>query len=144
MPGCDSRLSAWPGSEVTVWFVSGPAQFQVTVSPCWTVTVGGANLNPPIDTSDSEATAGATSAITSEKAVKTSNRATPRVARIRSSSRPVWDLTSRGTLRGRGPPEGCRRKRSLYHPRTPWRSLFFSSWQRDIEHGRVGFVVTVG
>src|SRR4051812_27541174 len=36
--GSESNVSAWFGSAVTEWFVSGPAQCQVTVSPGAIVT----------------------------------------------------------------------------------------------------------
>ena len=43
-PGCDSNDSACPGSELTVWFRSGPTQLQRTASPGWTLTVAGMKL----------------------------------------------------------------------------------------------------
>ena len=51
--------SAWFGDEVTVWFVSGPANVQVTVSPWATVTLAGANSKLATETSWFAADAGA-------------------------------------------------------------------------------------
>src|SRR3954468_2909808 len=50
-PGSESHESAWFGSDVTEWFVSGPAHVQVTVSP-WAIVIAlGLNAKFLIDTS---------------------------------------------------------------------------------------------
>src|SRR3954463_3749683 len=50
-PGSESNESAWFGSEVTEWFVSGPAHVQVTESPWLIVTAAGSNAKFLIVTS---------------------------------------------------------------------------------------------
>ncbi len=41
--GSESKLSAWPGSAVTLWFRSGQSQYQVTSVPATTVLAAGLN-----------------------------------------------------------------------------------------------------
>src|SRR3954468_15470769 len=80
-PGSESNESAWFGSDVTEWFVSGPAQVQVTVSPCAIVTAVGLNAKFLIDTS--AALAGAAAAPSARRiAGITANRGASRIVPV--------------------------------------------------------------